>query len=167
MSDNTVDLRDARKKLQQAMTIAPAISVGIEELLGRSANGMTFVAGRKLGKQMTETAKKTTDVEEALDETRRVLEENHCLWHFESFIPSGQTDLVKRTEKGDELMLVFRDCMIRQSLFRYGHPQEGSLCFMMYGFFSGALENIMGKKTELQIVHSGENACLKRLKITN
>jgi len=159
------EIQESRKKLQQAMNIAPAISCGIEELLGRSANGMTFVAGRKLGKQMTENAKRTTDVEEALTETRKVLEAHHCLWHFEPFIPSDQKELVKRTEKGSELMLVFRDCMIRQSLFRFGHPQEGSLCFMMYGFFSGALENIMGKKTELQIVHSGENACLKRLTI--
>ncbi|MBN2526859.1 MAG: hypothetical protein JXR76_10740 [Deltaproteobacteria bacterium] len=159
----TTDIQDARKKLQQAMNIAPAISCGIEELLGRSANGMTFVAGRKLGKQMTASAKKTTDVEEALAETRRVLEEHHCLWHFEPFIPSTQKEMVKQTEKGAEIMLVFRDCMIRQSLFRYGHHQKGSLCFMMYGFFSGALENIMGKKTELQIVHTGENACLKKL----
>ncbi|MBN2344000.1 MAG: hypothetical protein JXX29_17700 [Deltaproteobacteria bacterium] len=161
------DIMQSRKKLQQAMNIAPAISGGIEDLLGRSANGMTFVAGRKLGKQMTESAKKTTDIHEALEETRRVLVDNHCLWHFEPFKPSSQSELVKQTDKGLEVMLVFRDCMIRQSLFRYGHPQEGSLCFMMYGFFSGALENIMGKKTELQIVHSGENACLKRLTIEN
>ena len=161
------EIQDARKKLQQAMNIAPAISVGIEELLGRSANGMTFVAGRKLGKQMTETAKRTNDIKDALEETRRVLEAHHCLWHFEPFIPSNQDGIVKQTEKGAEVMLVFRDCMIRQSLFRYGHPQAGSLCFMMYGFFSGALENIMGKKTELQIMHTGENACLKRLIISN
>lgn len=160
-------IKQSRQKLQQAMNIAPAISSGIEELLGRSANGMTFVAGRKLGKQMTESAQKTQDIHEALEETRRVLMENHCLWHFELFTPSSQKEMVKQTEKGSEVMLVFRDCMIRQSLFRFGHPQEGSLCFMMYGFFSGALENIMGKKTELQIVHSGENACLKRLTIAN
>ena len=60
-------------------------------------------------------------------------------------------------------MLAFRDCMIRQSLFVYGHAQKGSLCNMMFGFFAGALENITGRKSDLEIVHAGENACYKRL----
>ncbi len=55
--------------------------------------------------------------------------------------------------------------MIRQALFRFGHPQEGSLCNMMYGFFAGALESIMGKKATLEIKHAGENACLKVLTV--
>ena len=62
-------------------------------------------------------------------------------------------------------MLVFRDCMIRQSLFLFGHAQRGSLCNMMYGFFAGALENIMGRQSRLEILHAGENACYKRLTI--
>jgi len=52
-------------------------------------------------------------------------------------------------------MLVFRDCMIRQSLFMFGHAQQGSLCNMMFGFFSGALENIMGRSCQLTIVSCG------------
>jgi hypothetical protein len=36
---------------------------------------------------------------------------------------------------------------------------------MMYGFFSGAIEKIMGKKATLDIIHAGENACLKRLTV--
>jgi len=64
-------------------------------------------------------------------------------------------------------MLVFRDCMIRQSLFRFGHAQKGSLCNMMFGFFAGALQNVMDRESILEIVHSGENACYKRLIIKN
>ena len=60
---------------------------------------------------------------------------------------------------------MFRDCMIRQALYCYGHDQKGSLCYMMYGFFSGALDNIMGVRSKLEIVHAGENACLKRLQL--
>lgn len=160
------DIAKQRAALQQAMTFAPAISSGIEELLGRSANSMTYVAGRKLGKQLTEGAKKTDDMIEALNEVKRVLEDHQCYWHFEPFKPADQSELVTTTEDGArEVTLVFRDCMIRQCLFRFGHAQQGSLCFMMYGFFSGALEAIMGKKSTLDIVHTGENACLKRLKV--
>jgi hypothetical protein len=69
-------------------------------------------------------------------------------------------------DKGEpEMLPVFLDCMIRQSLFRFGHPQKGSLCFMMYGFFSGAIGKIMGKKATLEIIHAGKNACLKRLTV--
>ena len=160
------DLARQRAVLQQAMNFAPAVSCGIEELLGRSANSMTFVAGRKLGKRLTETVERTDDIFEALEATKRVLSENQCFWNFEPFKPSTAAEtVVKTADGGTEILLVFRDCMIRQSLFRFGHPQQGSLCSMMYGFFSGALENIMGKKAVLEILHTGENACLKKLKL--
>jgi predicted hydrocarbon binding protein len=55
--------------------------------------------------------------------------------------------------------------MIRQALFLYGHHQKGSLCNMMFGFFAGAVETIMGRKSSLEVLHAGENACLKRLLI--
>ncbi len=148
------------------MNFAPALSCGVEELLGRSANSMTYVAGRKLGKQLTEAAQKTDDLFEALDEVRRVLAANRCFWHFELFKPSTASEMMTEAEDGKRsVMLVFRDCMIRQCLFRFGHAQKGSLCFMMYGFFSGALEAIMGKASSLEILHTGENACLKRLTV--
>ncbi len=162
------DLAKQRAVLQQAMNFAPAISCGIEELLGRSANSMTFVAGRKLGKKMTESSKKTGDLMEALDETKRVLEANQCFWNFEPFKPASDAEMIKKSDNGSlEIQLVFRDCMIRQCLFRFGHAQQGSLCSMMYGFFSGALENLMGKKAVLEIKHTGENACLKKLTISD
>jgi predicted hydrocarbon binding protein len=161
------DSAKQRLSLQQAMNFAPALSCGIEELMGRSANSMTFVAGRKLGKQLTADAKHTDDIIEALDETRRMLEKNQCYWHFEPFKPVAAPVLVSEHEDGSKtVMLVFRDCMIRQCLFRFGHAQKGSLCFMMYGFFSGALEAIMGKKATLDIIHTGENACLKQLTVS-
>jgi hypothetical protein len=38
---------------------------------------------------------------------------------------------------------------------------------MMYGFFAGALQNIMGRESSLEIVHAGENACYKKLVVRN
>ncbi|MBU1566666.1 MAG: hypothetical protein KJ630_13690, partial [Proteobacteria bacterium] len=84
----------------------------------------------------------------------------------EPFKPREQDDYITMNAKGErQMLLVFRDCMIRQSLLRFGHPQQGSLCNMMYGFFAGALETIMGKKASLEIRHAGENACLKMLTV--
>ena len=159
-------LLQKRRELQQVMTFLGAISSGLEQAVGRGAAGMSFAAGRTLGRQFSESARRTDDVVEALAEVRRVLQANNCLWGFEVFQPAAQAQAVTQAADGAaEVQLVFRDCMIRQALMTYGHPQRGSLCTMMYGFFSGALENIMGRKAELQIVHAGENACLKRLRL--
>lgn len=156
-----------RRTLQETMNFMAALSAGIEPILGRGASSMTMSAGRNLGRKFSENAAKTDDLLTAINEVRRVLEENHCLWGFEPFKPKEQQELITTNENGElQMLLVFRDCMIRQSLFRFGHPQQGSLCNMMYGFFAGALEMIMGKKTRLEIKHAGENACLKVLTVT-
>lgn len=160
------EIRKKRRTLQETMNFMAALSAGIEPILGRGANSMTMSAGRNLGRKFSESAAKTDDLLLAVNEVRRVLEDNHCLWGFEPFKPKEQEEMITVNEDGErQMLLIFKDCMIRQSLFRFGHPQQGSLCNMMYGFFAGALENIMGKKAKLDIKHAGENACLKVLTV--
>lgn len=157
-----------RRTLQETMNFMAALSAGIEPILGRGANSMTMSAGRNLGRKFSEGAQQTNDLLEAIAEVRKILMKNNCLWGFEPFKPASQQEMITVNANGQsEVQLVFRDCMIRQSLFRFGHPQEGSLCNMMYGFFAGALESIMGKKATLEIKHAGENACLKVLTVDN
>ena len=156
---------EARASLQSCMTFLGALAGGIEEAVGPTANSITYVAGKELGKRFSESAERTDDIERAVVLVREVLEKNHCLWGFEPFKPKAQPTLVVSHADRDEVMLVFRDCMIRQSLFLYGHAQKGSLCTLMYGFFAGALETIMGRSSTLDIVHAGENACLKKLTV--
>jgi len=160
------ELLKKRRTLQETMNFMAALSAGIEPILGRGASSMTMSAGRNLGRKFSEGARHTDDLLEAIDEVRSILVANSCLWGFEPFKPVDQSELVAVTENGSrQVLLVFRDCMIRQALFRFGHPQQGSLCNMMYGFFAGALESIMGKKASLEIKHAGENACLKVLTV--
>lgn len=155
-----------RANLQETMSLLAALAANVEASIGRPANAMAFVAGKKLGQRFAADVPHTDDLESALGQVGKVLHANDCLWSFEPWKPHAQGSLVTANRDGSEdIMLVFRDCMIRQSLFRYGHVQKGSLCYMMYGFFSGALEKIMGRKSELEIVHAGQNACLKRLRI--
>lgn len=155
-----------RRTLQETMNFMAALSAGIEPILGRGANSMTMSAGRSLGREFSEEAQKTDDLLEAIGEVRKILANNNCLWGFEPFKPASREQMITVNEEGQtQIQLVFRDCMIRQALFRFGHPQEGSLCNMMYGFFAGALESIMGKKATLEIQHAGENACLKLLTV--
>ncbi len=160
------DLLKQRRTLQETMNFMAALSAGMEPVLGRGANSMTMSAGRNLGRKFSAEARHTEDLLEAVDEVRKILLANSCLWGFEPFEPKGQAELITVNDRGQQqMLLVFRDCMIRQALLRFGHPQKGSLCNMMYGFFAGALETIMGKKATLEIRHAGENACLKVLTV--
>ncbi len=160
------ELEQTRQTLSETMNFLSAIGAGVEKLVGPASKGMAFMAGKKLARNFSENTAKTDDIFTALDEVHSILENNNCLWSFETFKPKMQQDMITTTDDGTrELLLVFKDCMIRQSLFRFGHEQKGTLCYMMYGFFAGALENIMGCRSELQILHAGENACLKKLKI--
>jgi len=152
-----------RLALQDAMVFLGAIASGTEQAIGESANSISYLAGVNLGKKLSEGVAHTRDIQEALDATRKVLENNDYLWLFEPFKTHDQENIVRESDDGTEVMLVFRDCMIRQALFRFGHTQKGSLCNMMYGFFAGALQNIMGLESSLEIVHAGENACYKKL----
>lgn len=152
-----------RLALQDAMVFLGAIASGTEQAIGESANSISYLAGVNLGKKLSEGVPHTDDIEEALSSTREVLDKNDYLWLFEAFKTHDQETLLREVDEGTEVMLVFRDCMIRQSLFRFGHSQKGSLCNMMFGFFSGALQNIMGRDSSLEIVHAGENACYKKL----
>jgi predicted hydrocarbon binding protein len=154
---------ETRASLQETMTFLGAIASGIEEAIGESANSISYLAGKRLGIKLSENIDKTDDIEQALASVTRVLASNSCLWNFETFKPHDRPAMIQAVAEGDEINLVFRDCMIRQSLFRFGHHQKGSLCNMMFGFFSGALQKIMGCDSTLEILHAGENACYKRL----
>ncbi len=159
------ELQNKRLILQEAMNFLGAIASGIEEAVGDPANSISYVAGEKLGMRFSENTPKTDNIEKALEHVRLVLQDNHCLWYFETFKPKDRPELIQRSDTGEGVMLVFRDCMIRQSLFLFGHHQKGSLCNMMYGFFAGALKNIMGCSSQLEIIHAGQNACYKRLTV--
>ncbi len=154
-----------RLALQDAMVFLGAIASGTEQAIGESAPRIAYLAGVNLGKRLSADVPRTTDIEAALVAVREVLVKNDYLWLFEPFKAHDQKGFVRECEDGTQIMLVFRDCMIRQSLFRFGHAQKGSLCNMMYGFFAGALQNIMGREISLEIVHAGENACLKKLTV--
>ncbi|MBE0556873.1 MAG: hypothetical protein IH628_06535 [Proteobacteria bacterium] len=158
-------LLETRASLQEAMTFLGALASGIEQAIGESANSISCLAGKRLGMAFSQDAPKTDDVELALATVRDILQRNNCLWQFEPFKPHDRPALREATGEGDTVLLVFRDCMIRQSLFMFGHHQKGSLCNMMYGFFSGALLNIMRRDSTLEILHAGENGCYKKLTV--
>jgi predicted hydrocarbon binding protein len=158
-----MDTLDRKKgELQGLMVLMASLSHGLEQMLGRAASTITFRAGRAVGLK-ADVEKKSTDPIEALSLLQGEMLKHGIAWPFEPWKPSAASDLVERRDGKRAVKLVFRHCMVRCALFRYSHEQKQSLCLMNHGLLCGYFQKITGKRAELDVLHAGENACLKEL----
>jgi predicted hydrocarbon binding protein len=132
----------------------------LEEIAGRGANAVTYRAGKKFGHEVAKYFRKIDNVEEALEELSHIL---HGQYTFEAWKPADKSSYVIQENETTFIYLVFHDCIVRQTLRRNGQDQGGPLCQTLFGYVVGAIEEITGKKAKLEIVHTGPNACLKKL----
>ena len=154
------------ERVQGLMVFLSASANGLEEILGRGAGSVTFRAGRMAGLSHEVKAREEGDLLKALDLVWQEMCSIGMRWAFEPYQRSGEQNLITEEDGQQKLRLVFRNCMVRSSLFRYGHPQQLSLCLMNHGLFCGLLEKVYGGRANLEIQHAGENACLKVLTVT-
>ena len=159
-----MEVNETREQLQGLMVFMASLSHGLEEVLGRGAAPITFRAGRTIGLK-AEIGTKEPDVEKALDLVHKELLSRGINWEFELWKPESESSYFYDKDGKKAAKLVFNNCMVRCSLFRYSHEQKTSLCLMNHGLFCGFLQNITGKKVELDIIHAGENACIKELTV--
>jgi len=156
------DLDDYEETLHVLMKFMGSMSNALEQVSGRGANAIVYQAGKRMGHDAAKMMEKTDDVEQAMGEMGKVLGSE---FYFEMWKPTGQEDYT--VEKGNETVvkLLFMDCVVRQTLRRTGLPQKGPLCYLLYGYMVGAVEEVMDIKGKLDIDHVGPNACLKTLTI--
>jgi predicted hydrocarbon binding protein len=157
-----MDARVERGKLDGLLVIMASLSHGLEQVLGRGAATVTFRAGRKIGLK-SQVQEKSSELAKALELLPKELERNGINWPFEVWKPTNSNKTFYQKDGNLATKLVFRNCMVRCSLFRYSHEQEQSLCMMNHGLFCGYLQNILGKRVDLEILHAGQCACLKEL----
>jgi predicted hydrocarbon binding protein len=155
-------LEQKRGELQGLLVFMASLSDGLEQTLGRGATTITFRAGRTIGLK-SDVSSKATDVKEALDIVRKELEKRGINWEFELWKPNSASSFFYDKEGKKAAKLLFHNCMVRCALFRYSHEQKQSLCMMNHGLFCGFLQKVTGKRAELDIIHAGENGCLKEL----
>lgn len=157
-----MEVSEKQGELQGLLVFMASLSHAMEKVLGRGASPITFRAGRNIGlKSDVET--KSTDVTEALNLVGKELLKRGINWEFELWKPASSSSYFYTVDEKEAAKLVFRNCMIRCSLFRYSHEQKTSLCMMNHGLFCGFLQKITGKRATLDIIHAGENACIKEL----
>ena len=146
--------------LHGLMKLNGLIIRSLEEVAGRGANAVTYRAGRKYGHEVAKYFEKMENIEEALKELSDILRGQFT---FEIWKPADKASYIIQEDGSTFIYLVFHDCIVRQTLRRNGQAQGGPLCQTLYGYVVGAIEEITGKKAKLEIVHTGPNACLKKL----
>jgi len=151
------------QRLQGLMVFLASSANGLELLLGRGAPSITFRAGRSTGLKVKVEQQERSDLLKALGVLENEMRRIGIEWPFEVYKKTTDASPLYQEEGKTKVKLVFRHCMVRSSLFRYGHPQKLSLCMMNHGLFCGLLEQIYGVKANLEIIHAGENACIKVL----
>jgi predicted hydrocarbon binding protein len=153
---------DYEEALHVLMKFVGSMSSALEQVSGRGANAIVYQAGKRMGHEAGKMVEKTDDLEKAMQELSEIL---GVEFFFDMWKPADQTEYT--VENGNETIvkLIFRDCVVRQTLRRTGLPQKGPLCYLLYGYTVGAVEEVMGIRGKLDIDHVGPNACLKTLTI--
>jgi predicted hydrocarbon binding protein len=156
------NIDDYEEALHVLMKFMGSMSSALEQVSGRGANAIVYQAGKRMGHEAGKLAEKTDNLENAMQELTNILGQE---FYFEMWKPSSQESYT--VERGDEteVKLLFMDCVVRQTLRRTGLVQKGPLCYLLYGYMVGAVEEVMDIRGKLDIDHVGPNACLKTLTI--
>ncbi len=153
------------QRTQGLMVFLASAANGLEDLLGRGAPSITFRGGRTAGLKEEVQQEEKNDLPKALELVHAEMVRLGMHWDFEIYKREAEAEAIVHEDGKTKVHLVFRNCMIRSSLFRYGHPQKLSLCMMNHGVFCGLVEKIYGARATLDILHAGENACIKLLTV--
>lgn len=156
------NLDDYEEALHVLMKFVGEMASALEQVSGRGANTIVYQAGKRMGHEAGKLMEKTDDLETAMHELSEILGQE---FYFEMWKPSGQDSYTVERGNETEVKLLFMDCVVRQTLRRTGLPQKGPLCYLLYGYMVGAVEEVMDIRGKLDIDHVGPNACLKTLTI--
>lgn len=156
------NLDDYEAALHVLMKFVGEMASALEQVSGRGANAIVYQAGKRMGHEAGKLMEKTDDLETAMHELSEILGQE---FYFEMWKPSDQDNYTVEKGNETEVKLLFMDCVVRQTLRRTGLPQKGPLCYLLYGYMVGAVEEVMDIKGKLDIDHVGPNACLKTLTI--
>lgn len=155
-------IEQMRDEMHGLMVVVGSISYGLEQVLGRGANAINYRAGRNLGVK-GEVKNKTDDILKGLELLNLELKDRGIDWGIKPFKYAAESDYVYEVQGQKAIKLVFHNCLVRCSLFRFAHEQKQSLCQMEMGVLCGIMQKILNKKVDLRVLHAGENACLKEL----
>jgi hypothetical protein len=157
--------KEKMDRVQGLMVYVGSLAHGLELLLGKGSDSVASRSGRKVG--LAQKVEKTAngDLEAALAQTQEEMKRLGINWPFRAYKRSTESELVKDDEGWKELDIAVENCVVRCTLFRYGFPQKGSLCQTKHALFCGLFDQVYGCKSQMSIIHAGENACMLKLRM--
>lgn len=132
-----------------------------ESMVGRSSRAFYYRLSKDYGAKIGKMAGKKENVEEAIESLRRYQD----WWNIQLWSKTGDV-LIDKSEDGIKFRILIRDCIIRQTLLRENLPQRSMMCYLTNGFIVGALETMLDIKGDIEVIHAGNNACLKEITLT-
>ncbi|WP_457549318.1 hypothetical protein [Archaeoglobus sp.] len=131
------------------MLILSMLSQAFEKLFGDKLSVIQYYTGQSIAKVDVFKESKM-DIESSIKYMS-----NKTPWFVEIFQKKGN----------HRYLVVFRDCIIRQTHKTVCTKQGGILCMITHGYLEKYISTLTGKKVKLKLIHSGPNACLKELEV--
>ncbi len=150
-------------RFQKVAHFFAALAHGAENNIGQGTNSVCFLAGKRLAREAVAGNETTSDPVEALKIVTRALAERGIIWEGEEFL--GERDqLIEQDGNVKKMRVIFRTCMVRNTLFTYAREQKQSLCHMSHGMFAGAMEKVMpGCTVKLEILQACPECCIEEM----
>ncbi|MHB8895821.1 MAG: hypothetical protein ACYC99_11690 [Candidatus Geothermincolia bacterium] len=151
-------------EIKTLMRIAYILDASAEGVLGKGAPAMMYQAGRDAGFAEGCRTGRTDDLEQAL---RSALVEGEDIWQFERWRDPGQESYWIESDDRRSSWLVFRRCPLMNLTRSVGSTPGGLLCQATHGYMSGCMEQSLGTRVDMKIVHCGPRACKVLMEMRN
>ncbi len=150
-------------KFQKVAYFFGALAHGAEKNIGQGTNSVCFLAGKRLAREAVADSETTSDPVQALKIVTRALANRGIIWEGEEFL-GDRAALIEEEGATKKMRVIFRTCMVRNTLFTYAREQKESLCYMAHGIFAGAMEKVMpGCTVKLEIIQACPEACIEEM----
>lgn len=147
-----------KRNIKALVRILASLSHASESLIGKAANALMYQTGKDLGKIQGDKLDKTKDLGKALD---MLMDAEKGVWHIELWKDKKEAGYIFGDDLVKKAYLIFRECPIREVCMTHGIEQNGVICRITHGLFAGMIGEVMDRKVDLLVEHTGPNACKK------
>lgn len=142
------------------LSLLTTINNGLQDLLGRGANGIIFNTGVEAGKRIAEDLPKTDTIHRAIES---VNDAYRGVWKVELHNSGEEGYFFIDDYDQPSFRVIVRDCPVRAAVTGKDLQQEGPLCYLTNGYLCGMLSTILNENVGMEIEHAGPLACKKRV----
>ncbi len=153
-SDNESNKKDT------LLSLLTTINNGLQDILGRGANGIIFNTGVDEGRRIAKDLPKTDTIHKAVES---VNEAYRGVWKVELHNSGEEGHFFIDEFDRPSFRVMVRDCPVRAAVTEKDLKQEGPLCYLTNGYLCGMLSTILNENVGMEIEHAGPLACRKRV----